>query len=559
MPTRADVAVREAAHDQSWERIYAAGRRAVGWPAAAAPAFARGRAADDALAAWRRWHGPDADSRFSPAEWPWYALMERARVETLASADLPGLMRNLAPLGPLLPAGEGARVLYRMAREVLGGCTCEPGANASMPAIPVAPPGAVRPWWPWRRQAPALPPAVPDHAELLRVLVAAEAVMHDGARFVEVVEPLVRTLAACYEASPGLVLAPGEGTLASTAEGDVESPDAEDSAPHEVAGRSTSGPDSQGRSRDAGYAIYSTAWDEVVDASTLVAADEPAPSALTDQQRRQVMHLAQRLQRRLLAARQSRWSFDEETGLLDNRRLSRLVTPGGDRAVFRQERATPVPEACVTLLVDQSGSMRGERQRIVALAVAFATQTLERCRIPCEVLGYTTRFGAENPVVDAWRAAGSPPRPGRLNALRHIVYKAASHPWPRARNSMRLLLREGFGKENVDGEALAWAARRLAARPEPRKILIVLCDGVPHDAATVGAMGRAFLENHLRAVIREVEGATIHLAAFGAGSDVGRFYRHAVVLRDTDTVAQMLFDHLGDVLTSVPTSAMRPR
>lgn len=208
-----------------------------------------------------------------------------------------------------------------------------------------------------------------------------------------------------------------------------------------------------------------------------------------------------------------------------------------------------MPDACVTLLVDQSGSMRGERQRMAALAIDLAVHSLEVCRVRCEVLGFTTRFGADNPVAQAWRKAGSPSAPGRLNALRHVVFKTPSQPWRRARPQLGLLLREAFGFENVDGEALHWAARRLAHRPEPRKILVVLSDGAPYDAATAQANGREYLEHHLRAVIAELESSPIHLVAIGTGQEVGRYYRQAVTVRRPEAVAEVLFDRLGDLLT----------
>jgi len=331
---------------------------------------------------------------------------------------------------------------------------------------------------------------------------------------------------------------------------DEASPDDESDALNETASPAagaTEGPPVD--RRYPGYAIFTRRWDQVLDAAQLYQPGDalnlrpiPEPDQL------QARRLALRLQRRLLAARLRRWSFDLDEGRLDSRRLSRLLSRRPPFAVFRQEDEAPLPEACVTLLVDQSGSMRGLPQRLTAQAIDLAARTLEIAGIRCEVLGFTTRFGADNPLMRAWRAAGQPPRPGRLNAPRHLIYKGADQPWRQRRLYLGLLLREGLGRENLDGEALDWAARRLLARPEPRKVLIVLCDGAPLDEATVAANGRRFLEDHLRAVIAAMESSLIHLAAIGAGGTVGRFYRQALSLYQPDQVADMLFQHLGDLL-----------
>jgi cobaltochelatase CobT len=193
--------------------------------------------------------------------------------------------------------------------------------------------------------------------------------------------------------------------------------------------------------------------------------------------------------------------------------------------------------------------MRGARQQITAQAIDLAVHALEACQIRCEVLGFTTRFGAKNPIVDQWRRMGSPIEPGRLNALRHIVYKTPNQPWRGNRHQLGLLLREGFGHENIDGEALHWAACRLMRQPQPRKILIVLSDGSPYDRSTALANGRTYLENHLREVITKIELSPIHLVALGASQDVGRFYRHALKLHQPESVAEVLFDQLAELLT----------
>ena len=252
-----------------------------------------------------------------------------------------------------------------------------------------------------------------------------------------------------------------------------------------------------------------------------------------------------------------RWSFDLPQGLLDPRRLSRLLVPVADQAIFRVEDESAVPEACVSLLVDHSGSMHAQRRLMAALAIDLAVHSLELCNIRCEVLGFTTRFGEDNPIADLWRRQGAGAMPGRLNALRHIVYKRADQPWRQARVQLGLMLREDFGNENIDGESLHWAARRLLCRREPRKLLIVLSDGAPFDSVTAEANGRVYLENHLRQVIARIEASPLHLLAIGTGQDVSRFYRHACVVRDPEHVPDVMFEQLGDLLTAPFGSAPR--
>ena len=244
--------------------------------------------------------------------------------------------------------------------------------------------------------------------------------------------------------------------------------------------------------------------------------------------------------------------------MLDPRRLSRLLVPAGDQAVFRVEDESALPAACVTLLVDQSGSMHAQRRLMAALAIDLAVHSLELCNIRCEVLGFTTRFGEDNPLADHWRRQGAGAAPGRLNALRHIAYKRAEQPWRQARGQLGLMLRDGFGHENIDGESLHWAARRLLRRREPRKLLIVLSDGAPYDSATAAANGRDYLERHLRQVIAGIEASPIQLLAIGAGQDVSRFYPHASVVRAAEQVPDILFDQLGGLLTAPP-QGMRAR
>lgn len=584
----------------AWQRAYAGDPTADLAPTLG-PAHPDRRGGSDALAAWQRWHPRAVDDLFSDAEWPLYAILERARVETLAGRDLPGMALNLADVAPLAPTGGRATSLYGLARRVFDGplSIANPDETAAREG-PESPclngftedPGRFGPEQPAvrdqtgvlgallrrlrgglglraamdagaddRTDAPrrVRPGRAPSAARIAEHLEQARAILADADGFAERILPLVRelTLAAADDQSPLTAAARRQGSISPPAmPGDAEfdPPDGAQTNPDDEA-ETTDTPAGavDGITPDRhypGYATYSRRWDQLLDAAQLYQpSDALNLRQIPEPDQRQARRLALRLQRRLVAARLRRWSFDQDEGRLDSRRLARLLTRRSPYAVFRQEDEAPVPEACVTLLVDQSGSMRGLPQRLTAQAIDLAACTLEICGIRCEVLGYTTRFGSDNPLVRAWRAAGEPPRPGRLNAPRHLIYKGADQRWRRRRPYLGLLLREGLGRENLDGEALDWAARRLRAWPEPRKILIVLCDAAPYDEATVSANGRRFLDDHLRAVIAAVEASPIHLAAIGAGQAVGRFYRHALTLRQPADVADRLFEHLGDLLT----------
>lgn len=207
-----------------------------------------------------------------------------------------------------------------------------------------------------------------------------------------------------------------------------------------------------------------------------------------------------------------------------------------------------MPEACVTLLVDQSGSMDLKRRQMAAMAIELAVHTLESCKIRCEVLGFTTRYTADNPVFRRWQQHGKPEHPGRLNALQHIIYKTPEQPWRRTKHHLGLLLRQMPGHENIDGEALHWAANRLSRQPQSRKIMIVISDGAPYDKATTQGNGRDFLERHLRLIINDIQKSPISLAAIGTGQDVARFYLNAVTVRSPEAVAETLFEQLGNLL-----------
>ncbi|MFO1128519.1 MAG: cobaltochelatase subunit CobT [Rhodospirillales bacterium] len=301
------------------------------------------------------------------------------------------------------------------------------------------------------------------------------------------------------------------------------------------------------------YRAYTQAYDEVVEASSLCDAEEL--TRLREQLDQQlanlegvVARLANRLQRRLMAKQTRAWHFDLEDGLLDSARLARVVVDPVHPLSFKQEKETEFRDTVVTLLIDNSGSMRGRPISVAAMSADILARTLERCGVKVEILGFTTRAWKGGLSRERWVSEGRPKGPGRLNDLRHIIYKSAEQPWRRARRCLGLMLREGLLKENIDGEALLWAHARLLARSEQRRILMVISDGAPVDDATLSANPGNFLERHLRDVIQWIETRSpVELTAIGIGHDVTRYYRRAVTLVDADELGGTMMQSLADL------------
>ncbi|BBE73045.1 aerobic cobaltochelatase subunit CobT [Pleomorphomonas sp. SM30] len=271
-----------------------------------------------------------------------------------------------------------------------------------------------------------------------------------------------------------------------------------------------------------------------------------------------VSRLANRLQRRLMAQQNRGWDFDMEEGLLDTARLTRVVTDPMQPLAFKLERDTDFRDTVVTLLIDNSGSMRGRPITVAAACADILARTLERCGVKVELLGFTTKAWKGGQSREAWLAAGKPPQPGRLNDLRHIVYKAADAPWRRARRNLGLMMREGLLKENIDGEALNWAHERLLARPENRKILMMISDGAPVDDSTLSVNPGNYLERHLRHVIEEIETRSpVELIAIGIGHDVTRYYRRAVTIVDAEELAGAMTEQLASLFAEEDASDRR--
>jgi len=259
-----------------------------------------------------------------------------------------------------------------------------------------------------------------------------------------------------------------------------------------------------------------------------------------------VTKLANRLQRRLMAQQNRSWDFDQEEGLLDAARLARVVTQPGHSLSYKIERDIEFKDTIVTLLIDNSGSMRGRPISIAAISADILARTLERCGVKTEILGFTTRAWKGGQSREAWLADGKPPQPGRLNDLRHIIYKKADEPWRRARRNLGLMMREGLLKENIDGEALMWAHQRLLARHEDRRILMVISDGAPVDDSTLSVNTAGYLEQHLRRVIEWIEvSSPVQLSAIGIGHDVTRYYKRSVTIMDVEQLGGTIIEQLA--------------
>ena len=304
-------------------------------------------------------------------------------------------------------------------------------------------------------------------------------------------------------------------------------------------------------SPETDYKPYTTRFDEMVESADLCDEDELTRlRAYLDQQmgglHNVVTKLANRLQRRLMAQQARSWDFDQEEGLLDAARLARVVVNPMHSLSYKVERDTEFRDTVVSLLIDNSGSMRGRPIAIAAICADILARTLERVGVQSEVLGFTTRAWKGGQSREQWLADGRPPNPGRLNDLRHIVYKRAEEPYRHAKRSLGLMMREGLLKENIDGEALLWAHNRLIARPEERRILMVISDGAPVDDSTASANGGAYLERHLRQVIEWVEKrSTVELVAIGIGHDVTRYYSRAVTIMDAEQLGGVMIEQLA--------------
>lgn len=314
---------------------------------------------------------------------------------------------------------------------------------------------------------------------------------------------------------------------------------------------------------DPDYKVYAQNFDEEIKAEDLA---EPVElerlRAYLDQQleplKGAVARLANKLQRRLQAQQNRSWLFDLDEGILDAGRLARVVSTPTTPLSFKMEKDTEFRDTVVTLLLDNSGSMRGRPISIAAICADVLARTLERCNVKVEILGFTTRAWKGGQSREQWLNEGRPQQPGRLNDLRHIIYKGADAPWRRVRSNLGLMMKEGLLKENIDGEALEWAHRRMANRPEARKILMVISDGAPVDDSTLSVNAANYLEKHLRDVIAMVERRkAVELLAIGIGHDVTRYYERAVTITDVEQLAGAMTEQLAALFDTDPRARAR--
>jgi len=314
-----------------------------------------------------------------------------------------------------------------------------------------------------------------------------------------------------------------------------------------------------------GYKVHTSQFDEEIFAGDLCDPEELGRLRNFLDQQLQAMQgvvsrLANKLQRLLMAQQNRSWEFDLEEGLLDTSRLPRIIIDPMYPLSFKREKDMTFRDTVVTLLLDNSGSMRGRPIMVAAMCADILARTLERCAVKVEILGFTTRAWKGGQAREKWIADGKPPHPGRLNDLRHIIYKAADEPWRRARRSLGLMMREGLLKENIDGEALMWAHNRVIGRAEQRKILMVISDGAPVDDSTLSVNAGNYLERHLRHVIEEIEDrSSVELTAIGIGHDVTRYYRKAVTIVDAEQLGGAMTDQLIELFVDEKEHARGPK
>ena len=538
------------------------------------------RGAADSLALRVRYHDAAVHAKRlpgSPLARSVFEALEQARVEALGARRMTGVAANLAAMldeqyrrqgfERVTERTEGtmAEAVRLLAREAL---TREPPPPAARHVVDL--------WRPWLEGKIAR-----DIAELDRAVADQDGYARATRRLIQDLDiELGEIDESSSDDSQGGEEAEGEsetesgdsasaGAQPSTEGAPADSADAEGEEEGEgeadgemMPGASDEDPGRPGRpgtlprgrpDDNAVYRAFSTVADEVVEAEKLCESDELGRLRhLLDQQlshlQSVIARLANRLQRRLLAKQTRAWEFDLEEGILDAARLARVVTNPVLPLSYKRERETEFRDTVVTLLIDNSGSMRGRPITVAAMSADILARTLERCGVKVEILGFTTRAWKGGQAREKWIAAGKPANPGRLNDLRHIVYKPADAPWRRARRNLGLMLREGILKENIDGEALMWAYNRLLGRPEERKILMVISDGAPVDDSTLSVNPGNYLEKHLREVIREIERiGAVELTAIGIGHDVTRYYRRAVTIVDAEQLGGVMLERLADL------------
>ncbi len=548
--------------------------------------IARVRGEADLAALKVRFHNVDTHRKLAPqgeVAALLYDSLEQIRVETMGAGDMTGVRANLdgARRVRAVAAERGqdatvAEVVELFTRERIAGYALSPTQSQLLET-----------WRPWldgsvaRELAPlgAAMESQETYARKVREMLAHLGLGEELAELPEDGEPEEQSADSQQQPQPAEQSAEGAGEDAQGAEeqrsetseeasqqseersGESESQDDSESQP---GGEDDSAEDARPNrpnflppgGESLAYKVFSTGFDEVVTVEELC-----GPSELTrlraqlDQSlirfQGMIGRMANKLQRRLLAQQTRSWLFDLDEGLLDTARLPRIVVNPTTPLSFKVEKETDVRDTVVTLLIDKSGSMRGRPIAVAAMSADILARTLERCGVKVEILGFTTKAWKGGQSREAWLRAGKPANPGRLNDLRHIVYKAADAPWRRARRALGLMLREGLLKENIDGEAIMWAYSRLIGRPEQRRILMVISDGAPVDDSTLSANPGNYLERHLREVITWIEARPeVELLAIGIGHDVTRYYRRAVTISDPEQLGGVMLGQLTELFNA---------
>ncbi len=532
----------------------------------------------DKIALWIKYHNPNLDKEFAPKgslQKEIYDSAEYARVEALGSIYMPGVSSNIdakinheykknkLPLPGDNNDSALAQVMHLLIREKLTGRKSPPDINEIL--------NIWRPWITSRigNSLNELSSIISDQKafaqEIQKVINNLEDTLSDSNSSEdedndnnddnnENGEENENQQSALGEESSERSGEEEEDSEQGDSEGVDESDDGEfGETDSEMPGNPSTFKPTNEQENQISYKIFTTQFDEVVSAQELCDFEEL--KRLRTQLDRQleslqgvVSKLANRLQRKLLAKQNRSWEFDLEEGILDAGRLSRVVTQPLYPLSYKVETDVNFRDTVVTLLIDNSGSMRGRPITIAALSADILSRTLERCAVKVEVLGFTTKAWKGGQTREKWQQEGRANNPGRLNDLRHIIYKAAEEPWRRARNNLGLMLREGILKENIDGEALDWAHKRLLSRYEERRILMVISDGAPVDDSTLSANSGNYLESHLRNVINYIENKSpVELLAIGIGHDVTRYYSKAVTLTDAEQLGGAVTEQLANL------------
>jgi cobaltochelatase CobT len=601
------LAVRAIAGDEQVQVSYAPGKPELDGKSVQLPepsrvpslkeiAVIRGWA--DSLALTAAVHDGKLHARLAPEAGPARAVfeaVERARIESLGANRMSGMAANLtAKIEDVYGHGRFAEVTDRADAPIEDALSLIVRERLTGMQPPETAQALVDVWRPWIEERAA------------KALARMENVADDQASFGRLMRDVLKALELSEELSEG-EQQEGESENDEQPDGgdaeqqeDADNPDAQDQSDEQRAdGEDGETAESEAGETDQfdadadgdemadtrepwrpntnvldnpeayGYKIFNRTFDEEIAADELSTPDElERLRSFLDKELRNlsgaVSRLANRLQRKLLAQQNRAWDFDLEEGMLDVRRLPRIIIDPMFPLSYKRERDTDFRDTVVTLLLDNSGSMRGRPIMVAACCADILARTLERCGVKVEILGFTTRAWKGGQSREAWLAAGKPANPGRLNDLRHVIYKTADAPWRRSKRSLALMMREGLLKENIDGEALAWAHNRLLVRSEQRKILMMISDGAPVDDSTLSVNSGCYLERHLRQVIEEIEiRSPVELIAIGIGHDVTRYYRRAVTITDPTELAGAMTDQLVELFEekahAVPRGQTVPR